>query len=192
MRDEVDATPRADGLPYRPIDHALHTIPNFASSWTRDHLARLQVVVLEGQRGRQLFPDDWALRDDDKAVMKMMADGFFAPSKADVSKGEWDTSKSFNNFFMHLLHIQEASRTPSPRTSPKPRIPFAKRLPWAKAYEDAVSAISYLPSASPMSDLCLKVGSRETSSYMLMHDFLVYLTSVEKQVWPDYNQWHPT
>jgi hypothetical protein len=83
MRDEVDATPRADGLPYLPIDHALQTIPNFASSWTRDHLVRLQVVVLEGQRGQQRFPVDWAVRDDDKAVMKMMADGFFTPSKAD-------------------------------------------------------------------------------------------------------------
>jgi hypothetical protein len=180
-------------LPYLPVDHALQTIPNFASSWTRDHLVRLQ--VLEGQRGQQLFPVDWAVRDDDKAVMKMMADGFFTPSKADVSKGEWDTTKPFNNFFMHLLHIQQASRTPSPRTSPKPRNRLAKRPAWAKAYEDAVSAVSdnpYLPSASPMSDLCLKVGSRETSSYMLMHDFLVYLASVEKQVWPDYNQWHPT
>src|SRR5438552_7655176 len=92
MRDEVDATPpRADGMPYLPIDHALETIPNFdcsASCWTEEHLTRLQVVVLEGQKDQQLFPADWAVRDNDKAVMKMMADGFFAPSKDDISKVE--------------------------------------------------------------------------------------------------------
>jgi hypothetical protein len=206
MRDEVDAAPpRADGPPYLPIDHALETIRNFessASSWTRDHLTRLQVVVLENQRGQQLFPADWVVRDDDKAVMKMLTDGFFAPSKAEVSKGVWDTTKPFNNFFMHLLHIQRASRTPSPRISPKPRtarLRHAKRPDWTKGYEDALlstpaSDASYLPSGSPMSDICsiVDLGTRKTSSYMLMHDFLAYLASVEKQVWPDSDQWHPS
>src|SRR5579859_1516059 len=144
MRDEVDATPpRADGLPYLPIDHAVETIPNFAcpaSSWTQEHLTRLQVVVLENQGDHQLFPEEWAVRDDDKAVMKMMADGFFAPTKEDVSNGEWDTTKPFHNFFLHLLQIQRASRTPSPRTSPKHRTMqprLVKRTSWAQAFKDA-------------------------------------------------------
>lgn len=207
MRDQVDATPpRADGWPYLPIDHALETIPNFdcsASSWTQEHLIRFQVVVLEGQKDQQLFPADWAVRDDDKAVMKMMADGFFAPTKVDVSKGEWDTRKPFHNFFLHLLHIQQASRTPSPRTSPKPRTiqhRLVKRTSWAQAFKNAVliatpaSDTDYQPSASPMSVSSLKVdlGPRETSSYVLMHDFLVYVASIELQVWSDYNQWQPT
>jgi hypothetical protein len=89
MRDEVDATPpRADG---RPIDHALEIISDFncsASSYTPEHLNRLQAVVLDSQKDQQLFPADWVVRDDDKTVMKMIADGFFAPTKVDVSKGE--------------------------------------------------------------------------------------------------------
>lgn len=207
MRDEVDATPpRADGLPYLPIDHALETIPNFecsASSWTQEHLTRLQVVVLEEQPDQQLFPAEWVVRDDDRAVMKMMADGFFALTKEDVSKSKWDTSKPFHNFFLHLLHIQRASRTPSPRTSPKSRTMQhrqVKRPPFAEAYKNALlmatpaSDTDYQPSASPMSLSSLKVdlGPRETSSYVLMHDFLVYLASVELQVWSDYNEWQPT
>jgi hypothetical protein len=207
MRDEVDTTPpRANGRPYLPIDHALETIVGFecsASSWTQEHLIRLQVVVLEGQEDQQLFPAEWAIRDDDKAVMKMMADGFFAVTKDAVSKGEWDTTKPFHNFFLHLLQIQRASRTPCPCTSPKSRTMqhrLVKRTTWAQAFKDAVliatpaSDTDYQPSASPMSVSSLKadLGPRETSSYVLMHDFLVYLASVELQVWPDYKQWQPT
>jgi hypothetical protein len=207
MRDEVDATPRrAEGMPFLPVDHAPETILNFdcsTSSWTQEHLIRLQVVVLEGQKDQQLFPANWAVPDDDKAVMKMIADGFFTPMKADVSNGKWDTTKPFHNFFLHLLHIQRASRTPSPRTSPKLRTMqrrLVKRTSWAQAFKNAVlistpaSDTDYQPSASPMSVSSLKadVGPRETSSYVLMHDFLVYLASVELQVWSDYNQWQPT
>jgi hypothetical protein len=207
MRDEVDATaPRADDIPYLPIDHALETIPNFecsASNWTQDHLNRLQVVILEGQKDQQLFPADWAVRNDDKAVMKMMTEGFFAPTKVDVSKGKWDMTKSYHNFFLHLLHIQQASRTSSPRTSPKLRTTphhLVRRTSWAQAFKNAVliatpaSDADSEPSASPMSVSNLKVdlGPRETSSYLLMHDFLVYLASIELQVWSDYPQWQPT
>lgn len=207
MRDRLDATPpRADGVPFGPIDHALETIPNFqcsASSWTQDHLTRLQVVVLEGREDKHLFPRDWAVRNDDKAVMKMVADGFFEPTKLDVSKGEWDRTKPFHNFFLHLLQIQRASRTPSPRTSPKLRTMqnrLVKRTSWAEAYKRAVlisthaSDTDYQPSASPMSVSSLRadLGPRETSSYVLMHDFLVYLASTELQVRPDYIEWQPT
>ena len=207
MRDQVDAAPiRADGIPFLPIDHALEIIPNFhcsASSWTQEHLTRFQVVVFEGQEDPQLFPEEWAVRDDDKALMKMMADGFFAPTKADVSNREWDTTKPFHSFFLHLLHIQRASRTPSPHTSPKPRTMRhreVKRTEWAQAFKNAVlmatpaSDTDYQPSASPMSisSLPADLGPRETSSYILMHEFLVYLVLVELQVWSDYNEWQPT
>jgi hypothetical protein len=80
MRDEVDAAPpRSDGRPYFPIDHALETVPDFecsASSWTREHLIRLQVVVFKDQADELLFPAEWAVRDDDKTIVKMRADGF--------------------------------------------------------------------------------------------------------------------
>jgi hypothetical protein len=185
MRDEVDAAPpRADGRPYLPIDHALETVPNFecsASSWTQEHLIRLQVVVLEGQKDQLLFPAEWAVRDDDKTIVKMMADGFFAPTKDAVSKREWDMTKPFHNFFLQLLQIQQASRTPSPRTSPKTRTMQhrpVKRPSWAEAYKNAVFKADRSP--------------RETSSYLLMHSFLTYIASVESQVWPDNNQWQPT
>jgi len=66
MRDKVDATPpRADGIPFRPIDHTLETIPNFecsVPSWTEDHLVHLRVVVLDAREDIQLFLEDWAVR----------------------------------------------------------------------------------------------------------------------------------
>jgi hypothetical protein len=204
MRDEVDATaPRADGLKYLPIEHALANFDCSASSWTPEHLTRFQVVVLEGQNDQQLFPADWAVRDDDKAVVKMIADGFFAPTKVDVSKGKWDNTKPFHNFFLHLLHIQRESPNGAPRTTPKLRTMehrLAKRLPWARAFKNAAliatltSDTEYHPSVSPMSTSSLRPnpGPRRTSSYVLMHDFLVYLASIELQVWSDYNQWQPT
>jgi hypothetical protein len=42
-----------------------------------------------------------------------------------------------------------------------------------------------------VSSLKVDLGHRETSSYVLMHDLLVYLASIELQVWSDYNQWQP-
>jgi hypothetical protein len=207
MRDEVDAAPpRSDGRLYFPIDHALETVPDFecsASSWTREHLIRLQVVVFKDQADELLFPAEWAVRDDDKTIVKMRADGFFAPTKDAVSKREWDTTKPFHNFFLHLLQIQRASRTPSPRSSPKVRTiqhRLVKRTSWAEAFKNAVliatpaSDPDYHQSGLPMSVSSFKAdrGPRETSSYVLMHDFLAYIASVELQVWPDYNEWQPT
>ena len=160
MRDEVDATPRADGMPYLPIDHALETIANFncsALSWTQERLTRFQVVGLEGQNDQQLFPAEWAVRDDDKAVVKMMANGFFAPTKVDVSK---DKTKSFHNFFLHLLHIQREWLSASPRTTPElgtMKHGLVKRMSWAQAFKNAAliatlaSDTEYHPSVSSMS-----------------------------------------
>jgi len=203
MRDQVDAAAsRADGAPSLPIDHALETIPNFhcpASSWTQDHLTRFQVVVFEAQEGRQLFPKEWAVRADDKALLKMTADGFFAPTKADVSNREWDTTKPFHGVFLHLLHILRASQSPSPRTSPIPRTMRhqAKRTEWVQAFENAVLKVTpasdtdYQPPMS-ISSLQADLGPGATSSYILMHKFLIYLALVELQVWPDYNEWQRT
>jgi hypothetical protein len=36
---------------------------------------------------------------EDKALKKMEEDGFFQPTKEDISKGTWDNTKSFHNFF---------------------------------------------------------------------------------------------
>jgi len=135
--------------------------------------------------------------------MKMMADGFFAPTKADVSNREWDTTKPFHSFFLHLLHIQRASQTPSPHTSPKPwtmQRREVKQIEWAKAFKNAVLTTTptldtdYQLSVSPMliSSLPADLGPRETSSYILIYEFLVYLVLVELQVWSDYNEWQPT
>jgi hypothetical protein len=166
-------------------------------------LIRLQVVVFESQRNEQLFPAEWEVRDNDKALMTMDADVFFAPTADAVSKGKWDKEKPFHQFFLHLLQIQRASRTPSPRTSPKFRTMqnrSVKRTTWAQAYQNAVlvatpaSDTDYHPSGSPMDISGFKPdrGPRETSSYVLMHDFLSYLASVELRVWQDYKQWQPT
>jgi hypothetical protein len=206
MRDEVDATPaRADGRPYDPIGHALETVSEFecsASSWTQEHLIRLQVVVVDSRQNKQLFPAEWEVRDNDKALMTIDADGFFAPTTDDVSKGKWDKKKPFHEFFSHLLQIQRASRTPSRRTSPKFRTMqnrSVKRTTWAQEFKNAVlmatpaSDTDYHPSGSPMdiSNFRPNCGPRETSSYVLMHNFLSYLASVESEVWQDYKEWQP-
>jgi hypothetical protein len=69
MRDEVDATPaRADSRPYDPIGHALETVSELecsGSSWTQEHLIRLQVVVFDSRQNKQLFPAEWEVRDNE-------------------------------------------------------------------------------------------------------------------------------
>jgi hypothetical protein len=139
------------------------------------HLGRFQVVVLEAQKDHQLFPADWAVRDDDKAVMKMMSDGGFAPTKKDVQRASGTRQSPSTIFFLQLFHIQRASRTLHHRTSPKPRTMLhrlVRQTAWAQAFKNTVliatpaSDTDYHPSESPMSVSSLKtdLGPRETSS----------------------------
>jgi hypothetical protein len=133
----------------RTIPSAMRSRPSptfecSASSWTLEHLIRLQVVVFESQRNEQLFPAEWEVRDNDKALMTMDADVFFAPTADAVSKGKWDKEKPFHQFFLHLLQIQRASRTPSPRTSPRFRtMQTRSHAHAAKWYSDVILAKSY-------------------------------------------------
>jgi len=209
MRDRVDGTTRLDGLPYAgPIDHALDNIRDFecsASSWTQEHLIRFQAVVLEAQPNEQLFPIEYAVSVEDKALKKMEADGFFQPTKEDISKGAWDNTRSFHNFFSDLLHILRGSRTPSPRTSPQLRnvyLRLAKENAKTSLAQVVNSAFSestispesdYHPAASPMSvsGMTVDLGPRKTSSYMLMHNLLKYIAAVELNLWTEYTRWEP-
>jgi hypothetical protein len=209
MRDSVDDAIRPCGLPYTgPIDHALDNIRDFecpASSWTQEHIIRFQAVVLESQSNEQLFPIEYAVSAEDKALKKMEEDGFFQPTKEDISKGTWDNTKSFHNFFSDLLHILRGSRTPSPRTSARHRnvyLRLAKENAKTSLAQVVNSAFSkstissgsdYHPAASPMSvsDRAVDLGPRETSSYMLMHNLLKYIAAVELNLWTEYTRWEP-
>jgi hypothetical protein len=209
MRDRVDGAIRPDGLSYTgPIDHALDHIRDFecsASSWTQEHIVRFQAVVLETQSNEQLFPIEYAVSVEDKALKKMEEDGFFQPTKEDISKGAWDTTKSFHNFFSDLLHILRGSRTPSPRTSPQRRNVYLRlakenaktslaQVVNSACSESTISSGSdYHPAASPMSvsGRAVNLGPRETSSYMLMHNLLKYIAAVELNLWTEYTRWEP-
>ena len=161
--------------------------------------------MLETQPNEQLFPIEYAVSVEDKALKKMEADGFFKPTKEDISRGAWDSTKSFHYFFSDLLHILRDSRTPSPRTSPQIRnvyLHFTKENAKTSLAQVINSAFSqstivfdsdYHPALSPMSvsNMNVDLGPRETSSYMLMHNLLKYIAAVELNLWPEYTRWEP-
>jgi hypothetical protein len=205
MRESVDNEARPNGTPWDgPIDHALHTIRDFdssASSWTEAHIARFQAVVLQDQRNEMLFPLNYAPSVDDKALKKMREDGFFEPTKNNITNGEWDQTKSFHYFFHDLLNLLRGSRTPSPRTSPKTRNLFlriAKDNAKASLAEAVNSSFlqatpstdsSYYPSSMAASTGSVDRGPRETTSFMLLHHLLNYVAVVEQNTWSDYPRW---
>jgi hypothetical protein len=205
MRESVDHAARPDGTPWDgPIDHALRNIRDFdssASGWTEAHITRFQAVVLEHQRTEMLFPLDYAPSADDKALKKMKEDGFFEPTKNNITNGEWDQTKLFHYFFHDLLNLLRGSRTPCPLTSPKTRNVYRRiakddaKMSLAQAISSSFSQAttsmdsSYYPSPMAVSAVSVDRGPRETASYMLLHHLLNYVAVVEQNTWPDYPRW---
>src|SRR5947207_11359888 len=78
-----DAQHPLTGQRQGPIAHAIQHIPGFAcsaSEWTREHLTRFQIVVLQDQPPSYLFPDEYLIRDPNDLTMKALEDqNFFSP-----------------------------------------------------------------------------------------------------------------
>jgi hypothetical protein len=142
MRD-IDGTTRPDGLPYAgSIEHALETIRDFdysASSWTQEHLARFQAIVLEARQNELLFPIEYAVPLEDKALTKIEVDGFLQANKTRYFQGSMGQYKAISQlfFFFWICYISFAvlERHPLARrlkfeTSPGSLLKKVPKLHW--------------------------------------------------------------
>ena len=131
----------------------------------------------------------------------MKEDGFFEPTKNNITNGEWDQTKSFHYFFHDLLNLLHGSRTSSLRTSRKTRNVYRRiakddaKTSLAQAISSSFSQAtpstdsSYYPSPMAVSAVSVDRGPRQTTSYMLLHHLLNYVAVVEQNTWSDYPRW---
>ena len=132
--------------------------------------------------------------------MKAFEDqNFFSPDENNISNGEWDYDRLHHLFFTDImLLLRGGDRTPSPQTSPPQRSTEPRdakeeaQIEIQRVVQSRAQAVSSEVSRSSMdtdsyrlsmssihSQFSLDHGPRETSTYMMMHNFLKYLGTVE-------------
>jgi len=204
MKDsERPGAPNPYERPTGPIALAIKEIEGFVASgsdWTTDHLENFQVVVLENQTPPGLFPGAFLTPDHDPTMTALREDGFLTTDAGTIKHGRWDTSKSYNPVFLWLMQLSRGgSRTPSPRTSPPtcvsvPR--YAREIARDSINEVRDSSSSSVSSSgsdssftSEAMSLTEDLGPRETLSFILLHNLLTYLGTVEHQKRPASKLW---
>lgn len=207
MREDTrDSKHPHSGKPLGPIGDALQrdalqSTPTFAvsaSEWTREHLTRFQIVVVQDRPSSDLFPDEYIIKDNDKTMKALKDQKFFAPDVKKIGNGEWDHDSIHHVFFTHLMVLlRGGDRTPRPPTSPPQRVMQSRDAKEQAIYEimrvnaNNVSSQSlpsrpsggsnpYRPSMSSIdSHPVVDYGPRETSTFTMMHDFLISLGTAE-------------
>ena len=201
MREDTrDSKDPHSGLPLGPISHALQHISNFAcsaSEWTRDHLRRFQIVVLQDTPSSGLFPDEYIIEDNDKTMKALKDQKFFGPDIGKIGHGEWDQNSIHHDFFGFLMMLLRGDdRTPSPQTSPPQRIMEPRNAKERAIYEimranessssllpphpSSGSSKSYTSTMSSVhSHSSVDYGPRESATFMMMQNFLMSLGTVE-------------
>ena len=184
----------------------MRTINKFTSSasdWTVDYLAYFQVIVLNDQLARDLFAGGFILHDDDTTMTTLRNDGFSTTQKRAIIQGQWDTTRQYNPVFLSLMFLcRGGERTPSPHTSPQSRniLPRASKdvalttiseleqeSGWLSSETATDSTVSTF--SSDRMSVIQDLGPRETISFTLVHNLLIYLCTVEYRARPNGPRW---
>lgn len=203
MREATKNAKDFHNNPQGPISHAIENVKEFSvssSEWNTEHLTRFQIIVLRDQISTYLFPYEYLLKDDDPAMMALATDGFFFPDASAIGNGTWDRSKLHHFFYLTLMLLRRGGdRTPTPRNSPKKRethpratkddareeiLRILETVPEVNIHSPALSRISSNDSSvSSMSTTHSYQkpvkGPRETLTFMLLHQFLSYIGTIE-------------
>jgi hypothetical protein len=211
MRTETKDTKDKIGNSLGPISHAVTCVNRFncsASGWTKEHLTRFQIIVLNDLTANHLFPDEFIPSDSDSTMSALKSEGFFKVPPEAISRGGWKKDELFHFVFLYMMMLMRGDRTPSPRTSPKihdvlPRdAKEAAKREMVNIYapgEQKLSPLVYVVSgtsinsqqSSQVSSMfrpslstidsrpIIDHGPRETLSFSLFHQFLSYLGTIE-------------
>lgn len=204
MREQTKHAKDFNNNPQGPISHAIENVKEFsvsASEWGTEHLTRFQIIILRDQVSAYLFPYEYLLEYDDPTMMALATDGFFLPDASAIGNGTWDRSKLHHFFYLTMMLLcRGGNRKPTPRNSLNNR-EILPRAAKDDAREEILRILDTVPevniphsptrsrSSSDYSSVSttstthsygeLVKGPRETLTFMLLHQFLSYLGTIE-------------